>query len=249
MASITLPPISALTKALPPRLVRGRSRDVQAWESCAESDRKDELTAQAEYESNGSAIAAISLLRSASAVLQSSTAKRNLLLSRSQQQLHQSKRARFRRSTSMLSRLENIGGDAKTRQSVELKAKHAPCALATAESDKENVSPDEIGLRRNEVRRQPCSTRRLESARRPGQVLGEQRVPNLLASRAQTAPSRGREAVSMKAGGNTQGSRGRLGTSQEDEVERFMRGEISPSKKGDMDCVAGLLSLSQGAWR
>ena len=36
---------------------------------------------------------------------------------------------------------------------------------------------------------------------------------------------------------------------REDEVEKFMRGEVSPSKKPDMDCVAGLLSLSQGAWR
>lgn len=32
-------------------------------------------------------------------------------------------------------------------------------------------------------------------------------------------------------------------------VEKFMRGEISPGKKGDLDCVQGLLSLSQGMWR
>lgn len=36
----------------------------------------------------------------------------------------------------------------------------------------------------------------------------------------------------------------------QDQVERFLRGgEISPSKRPDMDCVAGLLSLSQGNWR
>ena len=34
-----------------------------------------------------------------------------------------------------------------------------------------------------------------------------------------------------------------------EDVENFMRGEISPSKKGDLDCVQGLLSLSQGNWR
>ncbi|KAI0974278.1 hypothetical protein F4678DRAFT_422040 [Xylaria arbuscula] len=33
------------------------------------------------------------------------------------------------------------------------------------------------------------------------------------------------------------------------EVECFMRTELSPSKRPDMDCVAGLLSLSQGNWR
>ena len=39
------------------------------------------------------------------------------------------------------------------------------------------------------------------------------------------------------------------GDRRDTEVERFMRGEISPSKKPDMDCIAGLLSLSQGNWR
>lgn len=34
-----------------------------------------------------------------------------------------------------------------------------------------------------------------------------------------------------------------------EEVEKFMRGEVSPSKKGDLDCIQGLLSLSQGNWR
>jgi hypothetical protein len=33
------------------------------------------------------------------------------------------------------------------------------------------------------------------------------------------------------------------------EVEKFMRGEVSPSKRGDLDCIQGLLSLSQGNWR
>ena len=36
---------------------------------------------------------------------------------------------------------------------------------------------------------------------------------------------------------------------KEDDVDKFMRGSVSPSKKPEMDCVAGLLSLSQGAWR
>ncbi|KAI0430251.1 hypothetical protein F5Y09DRAFT_237795 [Xylaria sp. FL1042] len=36
---------------------------------------------------------------------------------------------------------------------------------------------------------------------------------------------------------------------RDEDVECFMRGELSPSKRPDMDCVAGLLSLSQGNWR
>ncbi|KAJ3577095.1 hypothetical protein NPX13_g3472 [Xylaria arbuscula] len=69
VSSITLPPISTLTKSLGtsfPPLTRGRSRDVHAWESCCEADTRDELTRQAENESSGSAIAAISLMRSSS---------------------------------------------------------------------------------------------------------------------------------------------------------------------------------------
>ena len=39
------------------------------------------------------------------------------------------------------------------------------------------------------------------------------------------------------------------GPEVDQEVDRFMRGEVSPSKKGDLDCIQGLLSLSQGTWR
>ncbi|KAI0194542.1 hypothetical protein F4808DRAFT_441256 [Astrocystis sublimbata] len=70
LSGITLPPISTLTKNLsapfPPQFAPGRSRDVHAWESCCEADTRDELTRQAENESSGSAIAAISLVRSSS---------------------------------------------------------------------------------------------------------------------------------------------------------------------------------------
>ncbi|KAH8156002.1 hypothetical protein CIB48_g12245, partial [Xylaria polymorpha] len=70
LSGITLPPISTLTKNLgahfPPQFTRGRSRDVHAWESCCKADTRDELTRQAENESSGSAIAAISLMRSSS---------------------------------------------------------------------------------------------------------------------------------------------------------------------------------------
>jgi hypothetical protein len=41
-----------------------------------------------------------------------------------------------------------------------------------------------------------------------------------------------------------------MGESKVDQdVDKFMRGEVSPSKKGDLDCIQGLLSLSQGTWR
>ena len=46
--------------------------------------------------------------------------------------------------------------------------------------------------------------------------------------------------------GREEENRGKKQTSEE--VERFMRG-ASPGKKGDLDCIQGLLSLSQGNWR
>lgn len=89
-------------------------------------------------------------------------------------------------------------------------------------------------------------------------LLQEQRPP-LFGSRANTAPLLNRH----RAGGK--GAQAQLDIFEDgsprspgkenrpvvvdDEVERFMRGEVSPSKKGDVDAVAGLLSLSQGNWR
>ncbi|KAI0019570.1 hypothetical protein F4780DRAFT_780415 [Xylariomycetidae sp. FL0641] len=109
-------------------------------------------------------------------------------------------------------------------------------------------------------------------------VLGEQpahppRRP--LGNRANTAPVSSLLALSAAAAGNTLGKKSgaresigifedavahedqenqtgttKKGRDSSSEVERFMRGgEVSPSKRGDLDCVAGLLSLSQGNWR
>ncbi|GJN83656.1 hypothetical protein PLIIFM63780_007205 [Purpureocillium lilacinum] len=251
LPSITLPPISALTKSLPPRLPRGRSRDVHAWESCADAERRDELTAQAENESNGSAIAAISLLRSSSGVLQPSAAKRNASLTRSTQP-RQSKKAKFGRTSSTYARLENIGTTdlEKPRGSSGGKVKVAMLVSPT-DSDKENWSPDEDGSSQGNSRRRPLpagpATKPQNSRRMP--ALGEHKGPAFLSSRANTAPSR---PHALSKGGAIEifdDADRPTPRSREDEVERFMRGEVSPSKKGDMDCVAGLLSLSQGAWR
>ncbi|KJZ72661.1 hypothetical protein HIM_08020 [Hirsutella minnesotensis 3608] len=248
LPAITLPPISALTNSLPPRLIRGRSRDVHAWESCADSERRDELTTQAEHESNGSAIAAISLLRSSSAVLQPSSNKRNASLTRPQQP-RQTKRAKFGRTSSTYARLENVDTDLdKPRQSFNGKVKVA-MLMSPNDSDKENWSPDEDANPSARQRRRPLPSDpplKSQNNRRQLRVLQEQKRPAMLGNRAHTAPSgpRGLNKGDVNIYEDVEKCR-----SREDEVERFMRGEVSPSKKGDMDCVAGLLSLSQGAWR
>lgn len=265
LPSITLPPISALTSSLPPRLARGRSRDVQAWESCADSERRDELTAQAEHESNGSAIAAISLLRSSSGILQPSSTKRNASLSRPQQP-HQAKKAKLSRSSSTFARLETppttttttvLDTDlAKPNANPDGKVK-VSMLVSPTDSDKENWSPDETGHPQQEGHRRrplPAGSAVIKPSpfnpRRLGRALRGHNVSSMLASRSHTAPSRplgsskANSTIDIFEDGSPKKSK-----SREDDVEKFMRGEVSPSKKPDMDCVAGLLSLSQGAWR
>ncbi|POR31327.1 GS homeobox 2 [Tolypocladium paradoxum] len=246
LPSMTLPPISTLTSSLPPRLVRGRSRNVHAWESCADSERRDELTAQAENESNGSAIAAISLLRSSSGILQPSVTKRNVSVSKPQQ-ARQAKKAKLGRTISTYARLENVGAELE-KQIGKVKV---AMLVSPTDSDKENWSPDEDGNPHDIPHRRPLPAgppSNSQNARRPGRALQENERQALLGNRASTAPSRSLGA-SKGAIEIFEDSGKKAPASRDDEVERFMRGEVSPSKKGDMDCVAGLLSLSQGAWR
>ncbi|KAM0446903.1 hypothetical protein ACHAO4_009054 [Trichoderma viride] len=247
LPAVTLPPISTLTNSLPPHLVRGRSRDVHAWELCADSETRDELTAQAEHESNGSAIAAISLLRSTSSILQPNTVKRNTSQTKFARP-RQIKKPRFNRTTSSVARLETCwASDEKSRESCHAKM-NVSMLVSPSDSDKENWSPRRDGSSA-EGRRQmpPGSPIRSQSARRIGRVLQGRKSPAFL-MRSNTVPSEARSPV--KTGIHTLADlEPKAESPRNDEVSRFMCGEVSPSKKGDMDCVAGLLSLSQGAWR
>ncbi|KAL7788241.1 hypothetical protein V8C37DRAFT_388981 [Trichoderma ceciliae] len=247
LPAVTLPPISTLTNSLPPPLVRGRSRDVHAWELCADSETRDELTAQAEHESSGSAIAAISLLRSTSSILQPSGAKRNASLSKLPRS-RQTKKPRFSRTSSSVARLETCwANEEKPRESSHAKM-NVSMLVSPSDSDKENWSPGDDG-NAVEGRRQmpPSSPIRSHSARRIGRVLQGRKSPAFL-MRSNTMPSDPRSPVKTGIHG-FRDLEAKAESPRGDEVSRYMCGEVSPSKKGDMDCVAGLLSLSQGAWR
>ncbi|KPM45453.1 hypothetical protein AK830_g1053 [Neonectria ditissima] len=250
LPSITLPPISALTNSLPPQLMRGRSRDVHAWESCADAEKRDELTAQAEHESNGSAIAAISLLRSSSGILQPSSGKRNAPVSKPQRP-HSAKRAKLNRSGSSMARLERDAEEVEKPEKEYGKVKVSMLVSPSGDSDKENWSPDEDGNAAESYRRPlPPAPPKALNPRRLGRVLQEHKGPNLIGNRSNTAPARHRSLVKEGVEIFEDAVKRPEGPPRGDDVERFMRGgDVSPSKKPDMDCVAGLLSLSQGAWR
>ncbi|KAI1430014.1 hypothetical protein F5Y12DRAFT_724274 [Xylaria sp. FL1777] len=320
LSGITLPPISTLTKNLgahfPPHLARGRSRDVQAWESCCEADTRDELTKQAENESSGSAIAAISLMRSSSSsaslsnlihnhhshpqppthsgILQPNSSKRNTLSMARGPLDRKPKLARAKTSPPM-TRYISVEGSGKVLEIEEDEHHLEPekkkrkkqsdqfgILSPSGDSDKENWSPDEDG---NPERRRPLPPPETAASpiktvapvprnpRRVGRILGEQDVVtkrlfngsaearNRNVNRANTAPAPGQRlrkpgdaAVAIFEDGESMARDEKRETlpregKRDEDVERFMRGELSPSKRPDMDCVAGLLSLSQGNWR
>ncbi|KAI0417524.1 hypothetical protein F5X98DRAFT_340428 [Xylaria grammica] len=315
LSGITLPPISTLTKNLgahfPPQFTRGRSRDVHAWESCCEADTRDELTRQAENESSGSAIAAISLMRSSSSsaslsnlihnhhspqppshlgVLQPNPTKRNTLSTARGPLDRKLKFGRSKTSPPMTryitvdesKKIVDVEGDEDYLQPEKKKRKkrddQSGIPSPSGDSDKENWSPDEDG---NPDRRRPLSppeagasptkpaTAVPRNPRRVGRILGEQDAAtkrlfqngsadarNRNVNRANTAPAPGQRlrklgdgAVAIFEDGEKGERLPREAKRDHQEVERFMRGELSPSKRPDMDCVAGLLSLSQGNWR
>ncbi|KAI0164853.1 hypothetical protein GGR57DRAFT_450734 [Xylariaceae sp. FL1272] len=300
-ASITLPPISTLTTHLPRTpltLTRGRSRDPKAWESLCEADDRDELTKQAENEASGSAVAAISLMRSSSNASLSAIVhghqpqgKRGASLLRE----GTNKKPRLERAKSSVAILQSQGAAAlnmhpqhsqiKNKEGQEdgepnenegtsepkLQKGGAQSTLLSpsGDSDKENWSPDEDGdghsYTRHRILPSPPAAlpEKLGQAkglnpRRTGngRVLGEKTGFNGLGekNRANTAPIPkrrvgGKGGVAVFEDVEDDGKKG----AGKGEVERFMRpgneNEASPSKRGDMDAIASLLSLREGNWR
>ncbi|KAK1968850.1 homeobox domain-containing protein [Colletotrichum sublineola] len=262
LPSVTLPPITALTDFLPPTLGRGRSRDAHAWELCCDADTRDELTAQAENESNGSAVAAINLLRSTSGILQNNSSKRNCPGSRPTPRSQQTKKPRLSRTSSSVARMQTPLGDGE-KLMAQLNDENIPGdkakinkLISPGDSDKENWSPDADGNPRQMAplsdvgRPLPNIAGNKANVRRTGRVLQNYSIPTIFGgNRARTMPAMGRRD-SGKDLTIFEDGRGSPVPKETEEVEKFMRGgEVSPSKKGDMDCIAGLLSLSQGAWR
>lgn len=226
-----------------PRLPTGRSRDARTWEFCADAEARDELTTQAENESSGSAVAAISLIRSTSSTaLKSNANKRNAPSGNSEKQRNGSgKKPMLVKAASSLAIMQTAGGKSR-KNTTKPKEKDGVVLIASpgGESDKENWIPGDGN--------EGSQTRRPLPSHRP--KLGRTKAFG--------------NAKSFTAGNGSNVGRNRTKTTKtaeaeifedpEDEVvdvevEKFMRGEVSPSKKGDLDCIQGLLSLSQGNWR
>lgn len=198
-------------------------------------------------------------------MLQPNPNKRNAPQNKPAHREGATKKAKLNRTTSSVARMQSLPPVSLADKALDPEKKPGKGSLTTIlspsgnDSDKENWSPDEDG-NPQQSRRRPlpspkpqAQTLAGKNPRRVGRVLGEQDAVtkrSLFGSRANTAPlSKPRDGAMLifedKEDGKTRdGLRG-----DEAEVRSFMQGEVSPTKRGDMDCVAGLLSLSQGNWR
>lgn len=232
------------------RSTSGRSRDSRAWEFWCDKDARTELEDKAEKDSSGSAADAIGLLRSASgrSILGAVPTKRNSLLSRHPSDLKrsrlESKRPPLQRSHTSFGRLQ---GKPKGVTKPQPEPKYSESALSIyipgSDSDKENWSPNSerptSGLPSSYV----ASMRQTQPERA---VLGESR--NAGNASMPRAFGRGLPKPSKHESPDDEN-----GDPEKDaELAAFMRSggkSNSTSSEDDLDCVQGLLSLSQGNWR
>lgn len=202
-------------------------------------DARDELTTQAENESSGSAVAAISLIRSTSnAALKTNSNKRNAPNGNGERQRNGSgKKPMLARAVSSLARLQSAAGKSKAKAKGVMVLVQSP----GGESDKENWIPGE-GNEGSQTRR-PLPSHKPKVGR--AKALGNSKSSGAAnSSNIGRSRTKGKKKVETEIFEDVE-----EGKEVDGEVARFMRGEVSPSKKGDLDCIQGLLSLSQGNWR
>lgn len=235
---LVMPSIAPPPQPHTPRLFSGRSKDARAWEFCCDTEARDELTQQAENESHGSAVAAISLLRSTSgSALKVNHNKRNappISLYRSGNST-QLKRPKMGRAQSSLARMQgSIGLSIQPDSANSNGVKAKPVAdgfRSPSDSDKENWVPIEGGGHRRLPA--PGGASHPDSQAKRRRVLGEPGTSSPMKDNSELRTGDGTVAPKELAA----------------DVASFMAAPVSPSKKGDLDCIQGLLSLSQGNWR
>ena len=225
------------------RTSSGRSRDSRAWEFWCDKNTRSELEDKAEKDASGSATGAIGLLRSSSRrrVLGSIPSKRNSAISShasisKRSKLDQAPR-QLQRSSTSLGRLQ--GKHAVTDREFlkpAPKLKHFKSATSAYvpgnDSDKENWSPE------------------LETH---GERRGQQVHTHSLASAITAHPPKVRRQSNRgEAGSKSSAAHQAIKLEDDPEVVSFMRtgkGSSRVAADQELDCVQGLLSLSQGNWR
>lgn len=214
------------------RSYNGRSQDSRSWEFWCDREARSELGNVAEKDSHGSAAGAIGLLRTASgrSVLGPLSSKRNAPADGRE---HSVKRSKFQHKRTSLQRSQTSAGRLQGRlgqAQVPSKLKHMNSASGkhngNGDSDKENWSP----------------THDLDAD-----------YESQSGDQGGYTPMPGHSSQRWSVNGKTGLHRGDVGDPEADpELSAFMssgRKGVRPTANADLDCVEGLLRLSQGNWQ
>ncbi|KAK1065320.1 Homeobox protein yox1 [Friedmanniomyces endolithicus] len=237
------------------RSYSGRARDSRAWEFWCDKESRNELELKAEQDSSGSAAGAISLLRSSSgrSILGALPTNRGPFFAGKHTDM---KRSKLGHHGTSLGRANTSLGRLQSRSTAEptmykkgtASLKHSDTESSVYipgnESDKENWSP---GAGSTVADKAVAVT---GSSKEPGG-----RKPTLGGNRNSIntvkAGSKSRDTAKTSTGRETHDSEN-ADPEADPEIAAFMRGgrvSNSASSEADLDCVQGLLSLSQGNWR
>lgn len=218
----------------------GRSRDPRNWESFFDTDARSALSTPNSSQTAPNASPSLFQSRSNRTLSRSISGKQSLVsvhADASRTPISQAmgeKRRKLSRTVSSMGRLETERNRSSTQSSKLSKSltskpgKHG-LELDAGDSDKENWLP---GTRATPVRRRPTSHASRPALREANRNRGLGITSN---------GKRNRPFAS--------GTQGKAPSDLSTDVSAFMTGGPGGSQEDDLDCVQGLLSLSQGAWR
>lgn len=230
------------SKTRPSGGIFGRSRDARTWEFYCDGDARAALSAQAENEHNGSAVGAINLIRSRiqnskckamqtgrPAALKPKMGAGNFQNYASSAE-PKSQKPKLVRAMSSMARLS---GACKASTAPKVKAStKSHTRRPSGDSDKENWAPGTRCSNHSLRRTQPSSTAS------QGVLQDEHASANPMSSRMKHV--RGNYQHNPSENENP------ICEDDSKEMGSFRHVE---DKEEDLDCIQGLLSLSQGAWR
>lgn len=220
--------------------VFGRSRDPRNWESFFDTDARSALSTPTSSQTAPNPSPGLFQSRSQRSLSRTMSARQNLTSVHADSMrtpISQSmgdKRRKLSRTVSSLGRLETERNKSsnlpsKLSKSMTSKSNKPDLELDPGDSDKENWVP---GTRSSQIRRRTTS-------HAPRSVLRDANT-----NRRISAVGNGKRNRPYPAG-----TQGKAPTDLSADVSAFMSSGTGGSQEDDLDCVQGLLSLSQGAWR
>jgi hypothetical protein len=226
----------------------GRSRDARTWELYCDTDARSALSTPSSSQSGPTTPGLYrrqSLNRRSFSKPNVLTPRLELLNRETPVEGSGEKRRKLSRTVSSLGRLESGQRFDASRQSGKkgrstsgsFKENDEDIELELGDSDKENWVPGTQLSNRRRPRRVGSQIRR--SVLRDANMNNKNTVDDL------ALVSSGKRERGLRAiRGNSN-----LPPKLDDEVAAFMSGPDASSREEDLDCIQGLLSLSQGAWR